>query len=284
MTRRIAALALALGSAGCMTADQGRRLDARIQRLEAESDISAKQLDAQRATLRERIGVVDSKIVEVQKKIDELNATAHRTGADLEVNQDKLAGDVTRLRGMLEENSHKLDELEKTIGQQKSDTDARFAALKGAGALEEYEAKKKVAELKRPTDKAAFLALAQEQEAKGEKGVARELYDEFVKKWPSDPRAADAHFRLGEMWFAEKKYREAILAYGKVAQDFPRSDKAPDAMLRTAESMSALDLKDDARTLFEELRNRYPGTTAAQKAKARLAELETSKKKPARKP
>jgi tol-pal system protein YbgF len=241
-------------------------MEARIQRLEGEADLSSKQLDEQRAAVRERIAAVD-------KKIDELNNAARRSGADLAVNQDRLLEDTKRLRGELEETAHRLDLLEKSLAQQKADTDARFAALKGAGALAEYEAKQKAGQLKRPSDKGEFFALAQQQESSGERAVARELYEEFVKRWPGDPRAADAHFRLGELWYGDKRYREAILEYGKVAQDFPRSDKAPDALLRTGESMLALNLRADAKELFEEVQRRYPGTTAARRAKARAAEI-----------
>jgi tol-pal system protein YbgF len=268
---------LLLGASACwVPLGRGKQMEARIQHLEAESDVAAKQLDELRAAVRERIAAVDAKIAE-------LNASAHRSGADLAVNQDRLQGEVVRLRGLLEEEGHRLQLLEQALAQQKNDTDARFAALKGAGALEEYEAKKKAEQLKRPADKGEFFALAQAQESKGERAVARELYEEFVKKWPSDPRAADAHFRLGELWFGDRRYREAILEYGKVAQDFPRSDKAPDSLFRTGESMLALDLKDDARGLFEEVRKRYPRSTAARRAKARLAELSSPRKKSSKK-
>jgi tol-pal system protein YbgF len=272
-------LALALLPACWVPAEKGRQLEARVQRLEGESKLSAKQLDEQRAAVRERIATVDVKIAEVQKKIDELNATAHRTGADLAVSQDQLKEEFTRLRGTLEEQAHRLDAVDASLAQQKSEMDGRFAALRGAGALDEWEAKRKLEGLKRPTEKGEFLSLAQDQESKGEKAVARELYEEFVKRWPSDPRAADAHFRLGELWFGDKRYREAVLEYGKVAQDFPRSDKAPDALLRTGESMLALDLKDDARKLFEDVVARYPKTGAAQRAKARLGELSPQKRR-----
>jgi tol-pal system protein YbgF len=257
--RRLAGLALLVSVAGCVTASKGREMEARIERLEGESELSAKQLEEQRAALRERIAAVD-------KKIEELNAAAHRTGADLAVNQDRLQEEVVRLRGILEEQAHRLDTLQR-------DTDARFAALKGAGALAEWEAKQKAAALQRPSAPGPFMALAQDQEAKGERGVARGLYEEFVKKWPTDPRAADAHFRLGELWFGDRRYREAILEYGKVAQDFPRSDKAPDALLRTGESMLALEDRGAAAKLFAEVVKRYPHTTAAKRARARLSEI-----------
>ncbi len=277
---RRALVLVALGSSACwVPVERGKQMEERIQRLEDGSDAVARQFDEQRALIRQRISVVDQKIVEVQKKLDELNATAHRTGADLAVNQDRMQDSLNRLKGQLEEEQHKLADLDQTVGQLKSDTDARFAALKGAGALEAYEARRKAEQLKRPADKTSFFALAQKQESVGETSVARELYQEFVKKWPTDPRAADAWFRIGEIDYGEKLYRDAVLAYGKVAQDFPRSDKAPDALFRTAESMVALDLKDDARGIYEDVVRRYPKTEAAHKAKGRIAQLYPAAKK-----
>jgi tol-pal system protein YbgF len=279
MTNRIALPLLLLASACWVPVEKGRQMDDRIQRLEAESAATTRQLEEQRTVIRDRIARVDQKIVEVQKKLDELNTTAHRSGADVVANQDRLQESLTRIKGQLEEEQHALQQVDQRVTQLQSDTDARFAALKGAGALEDYEGRKRAEALKRPADKAEFFALAQQQEQAGEKAVARQLYDEYVKKWPTDPRSADALFRMGEISYGEKRYREAVLSYGKVAQDFPRSDKAPDALLRTGEAMAALDLKDDAKAIFQDVVKRYPKTTAAKKASARLAELSKSTKK-----
>ncbi len=274
MMRRTAALLLLAVSACWVPTEKGRQMDDRIQRLEAESSANARQIEEQRTAVRDRIARVD-------KKLDELNASAHRTGADVVANQDRQQEEITRLKGQLEEQRHEYQLLEQRLAALQGDTEARFAAMKGAGALEDYEGRKRAESLKRPSDKGEFFALAQAQEAAGEKAVARQLYDEYVKKWPTDPRAADAWFRMGEISFGEKRYREAVLAYGKVAQDFPRSDKAPDALLRTGESMLALDLKDDARAILQDVVNRYPKTTAAKKASARLAEMSKNSKKKA---
>lgn len=274
MMRRTAALLLLAVSACWVPTEKGRQMDDRIQRLEAESSANARQIEEQRTAVRDRIARVD-------KKLDELNASAHRTGADVVANQDRQQEEITRLKGQLEEQRHEYQLLEQRLAALQGDTDARFAAMKGAGALEDYEGRKRAEALRRPSDKGEFFALAQAQEAAGEKAVARQLYDEYVKKWPTDPRAADAWFRMGEISFGEKRYREAVLAYGKVAQDFPRSDKAPDALFRTGESMLALDLKDDGRAILQDVVNRYPKTTAAKKAAARLAEMSKNSKKKA---
>src|SRR5512137_1031453 len=280
MKNRIAVSLLLVTSACWVPVDKGRQMDARIQRLEAESATTAQQIEEQRTVVRDRIARVDQKIAEVQKKLDELNNTAHRSGADVVANQDRMQESLTRLVGQLEEQQHQLQQSELRLSQLQADTEARFAALKGAGALEDYEGRKRAEGLKRPTEKSEYFALAMAQEQAGERAVARQLYDEYVKKWPADPRAADAWFRMGELSFGEKRYREAVLSYGKVAQDFPRSDKAPDALFRTGEAMLSLDLRDDAKAIFQDVVKRYPKTTAAKKASSRLADL---KKAPARK-
>jgi tol-pal system protein YbgF len=264
---------LLLAATGCwVPTEKGRQMDARIQKLETENTANTKLMEEQRNAARD-------KIAEVQRKLDELNSTARRSGADVVANQDRMQETITRLTGQLEEQQHQLQQSEQRFAQFQADTEARFAALKGAGALEDYEGRKRAATLKRPTEKGEFFALAQQQEQAGERAVARQLYEEYVKKWPTDPRAADAWFRMGEISYGEKRYREAVLSYGKVAQDFPRSDKAPDALLRTGEAMAALDLKDDAKAIFQDVVKRYPKTAAAKKASARLAELSKSTKK-----
>jgi tol-pal system protein YbgF len=253
-------------------------MDERIGHLEEENQLSGKRMEEQRAALRDRIAEADKKTAEVQRKLDELNTAARRTGADLGVEVDKLREEVARLRGATEEDQHRIQALAQLLEKLREDVDGRFAALRGAGALEDYEARRKADKLTRPADKAAFFQLAQDQERAGEKGVARILYDEFVKKWPTDPRAADAWFRVGELQYGAGRHREAILAYGKVAEGFPRSDKVPDAMVRTGESMLALGLPEDAKGIFEEVVKRFPKATATRKAKERLAELSPKKK------
>jgi tol-pal system protein YbgF len=281
MKHRIAVPLLLVASACWVPVEKGRQMDARIQRVEADNAVMAKQIEDQRAVVRDRIAQVDQKIAEVQKKLDELNTTAHRSGADVVANQDRIQETLTRAVGQLEEQQHQLQQTDQRLGQLQGETEARFAAMKGAGALEDYEGRKRAETLKRPTEKGEFFALALQQEQAGERAVARQLYDEYVKKWPTDPRAADAWFRMGEISYGEKRYREAVLAYAKVAQDFPRSDKAPDALFRTGEAMLALDLKDDARAIFQDVVKRYPKTTAAKKANARLTEMSKNSKKKA---
>ncbi len=257
LRRALALLSLPLLGAlsGCATSSRADRIEARLQALEDESDAQQKSLDEQRAAIKSGIERLD-------QKLGELNATARRTGADLAVRQDRL-----------EEEQQRVAQLESSLQKVKADNDTAMAALKTSGAYEAYQTRKRIEELPRPSDPGAFLALAQQQQANGDRAVARQLYDEFLKKWPKDPRAAEASFQVGELQSADKRYREAVLSYGKVVQEFPKAERAPDALYRMAETLQQLELKDDARAALLDLVQKYPGSPAARKAKAKLAEL-----------
>jgi TolA-binding protein len=248
-------------------------MEARIQRLEVQNVEQQRGLEEQRQLVRDRVEKLDQKLREAQVKLDELNQASRRSGADLGVTLSRLQDDFARAKGDAEVSQHRLGELDRAIAALRSDTDARFAALRGQGAMDAYEARQKIGALPKPDDRAAVFALAQQQEEKGEKGIAREIYDEYVRKWPADPRSAEAGFRAGEILFGLKRYRDALLSYGRVAEDFPRSDRAPAAMLGAAESMLRLEMKDDAVSVLRQVVERYPKTDAAARAKVRLAEV-----------
>jgi TolA-binding protein len=271
---RLAAAALAAAATGCFVpVEKGREMEARIQRLEVQNIEQQRSLEAERQAVRERVASVDQKLKEVQAKIDELNQAAKRSGADLGVTLTRLQDEFARVKGDLEVAQHRLGEIDKSVGVLRTDTDARFSALKGQGAMDAYEARQKIAALPKPDDKAAVFALAQQQDEKGEKGIAREIYEEYQRKWPSDPKSAEAGYRAADLLFGMKRYRDALLSYGRVAEDFPRSDRAPGAMLGAAEAMVKLEMKDDAVSILHQLIEKYPKSDAAAKAKARLAEL-----------
>lgn len=269
----VAALAAA-GLAACwVPIERGRLMEARIQKLEVMGVDQQQTLDEQKQLVRERVAKADQKIQEVQTKIDELNQAARRSGADLGVQLGRLQDEFARVKGDLEVAQHRLAEVEKGLAALDQKTDGRFAALKGAGALDEFEARQRISSLPKGDEKGALLALAQKAEKDGDAGVAREMYEEYARKWPSDPRSADARFRSAQLSFGQKRWREALLSYGKVAEDFPRSQLAPDAMLGAADSMLKLDMAEDAKAVLQQLVSKYPKSKAASAAKQRLAEL-----------
>jgi tol-pal system protein YbgF len=221
---------------------------------------------------------IDEKIAQVSQALDSLDTASRRSGADIGIQLQKTVEDLAQLRGQVETYVYKIGELEAALARTNEDTDKRLLELKGEAALREAEARKKAEELKRPTDKKEFLALAQGKAKGGDAALARQLYNEFIKKWPKDPLVADAHFGLGEGYLAEDKCREALFEYGKLLQEYPKSESTPNAYLRSSECFKKLKMQEESRLALEELVKGYPKSDAAKTAKSRLAELDKAKK------
>jgi tol-pal system protein YbgF len=277
--RRLALIALPLAISGCFyPADRGRALETRLEKLDATQVQLQAELKQTREKLDATLPRIDEKIAEVSKALRSLDTASRRTGADIGIQLQQTVEDLSQLRGQVETYLHKIGELEAALSKTNEETEKRLLALKGEEALKEAEARKKAEELKRPTDKKEFLALAREKAAGGDVALARQLYSEFLKKWPKDALAAEAHFGLGETYFAEDKCREALFEYGKLLQEYPKADSTPNAYLRSSECFRKLKMQEESRLALEELVKGYPKSDEAKTARARLAELDKAKK------
>lgn len=266
----------ALLFAGCFyPADRGRALEARLDRLAADNQ----KLEEELRSERERLSATLAKL---EAALESLDKAARRSDADIGVQMQKTVEDVAALRGQVETYQHRVGELEGLLKKASEDLEKRALADKGADAQKEAEAKKKAEELKRPEEPAPFLRLADDKAKAGDLPLARQLYNEFLKKWPKDAQAGDAHFGLGETYFTDDRCREALYEYGKVIQDFTQSRAAPQAYLRSADCFKKLKMVAESKLALEELLKQHPRTDEAKTAKQRLAEL-AKESRPAKK-
>lgn len=280
---RILGPALLLSASACwVPLERGAIMDSRLDKLEAASDAQSRRIDDLQRSIEQQEQAVKDRVAAVDKKIAELNQAARRSGADLGVSVTRIQDDLAKARGDLEVEQHKLGDLEQKLADLQQSTESRFAALRGRGALDEAEAKQLIEALPKQDDRAAFLALAQQQEQKNNRGVARAIYDEYLRRFPGDPQAPIAAIRSGDLAADQQRWKESFVAYGWVYKNAPRSDVAPDAMLGMATAMLQLDeLKADAPAMLKEIVDKYPKSAAAAKAKAELAEIRKTTRKPA---
>jgi tol-pal system protein YbgF len=103
----------------------------------------------------------------------------------------------------------------------------------------------------------------------GDYGTAEEGFRNHISRFPSDPKAADAHFWLGEALLGQKKYRDAAETFLSANKEYPSSKKAPDMLLKLGVSLVGLDQKDVACATFSEIGKRYPGISGALKERVK---------------
>lgn len=107
----------------------------------------------------------------------------------------------------------------------------------------------------------------------GSLNTARRAFQQFLREYPTDALAPNAHFYLAEILVQEERLDEAISAFMRVPELFPTADMVPDAYLRLGEVYIQQDKLDDARYYLRLVVNSYADTDAARQAQERLDEI-----------
>jgi len=257
MQPRRAALSLGcLGLAACFySSEAGKNLETRVDKL--DKDLRAEQ-KAQAEKLDQQLPRIDQKIAEVTKALDSLDQASRRSGADTSVQLQKVIEDLAQLRGQVEAYTHSLDSLQE-----------RAAAQADTG-------KKPADDLPRPTDKKEFFALAQSKAKSGDVQAARTLYLDFVRRWPKDDLAGDAHFALAESYYAQDSCPDALPEYGQVIKNFGKNRSVPLAYVRSGDCFARLKNTEAARLAYEQVMRDYPKSPEAKMAQKGLSGLKKS--------
>lgn len=277
MKIRYAAVALVMLS-GCFPLSRGKDLEERVNKLDATQQDQTRALAEQRDALKAQASDLQTKVADMQARLDKLDKASRTSDADVGVQISTVRDDLAQLRGQVEEYQHRIDVLDQGLKDLSTTTDAKLASIKGPDALKQYQAQQEASKLQRPADKVEFLKLADSKASGGDPLLAQQLYQEWLKKWPKDPLAAQAHYNLGRIYQQQSHHREAISEFGEVASNFKKSAQAPAALLASSESFAALGMNDLAKKALEAVVAEYPKSAEAKVAHEKLKKPAPKKK------
>lgn len=106
----------------------------------------------------------------------------------------------------------------------------------------------------------------------GRIGEAKEAFKGFLKAYPEGEYSDNAQYWLGESYFAEKDYENAILTFEDLIKKYPKSDKVPGAILKQGYAFYELGDNSTGKLLMERVIERFPKSEEAPLAKKRLKE------------
>jgi tol-pal system protein YbgF len=95
--------------------------------------------------------------------------------------------------------------------------------------------------------------------------LAEDTFQAFLKKYPTDRRAAEAEFWLGESLFQRQRYDAAAQAFLDLSTKHSGHAKAPEALLRLAQSLAAMKQKEMSCATLAEVGRKYPKASATVK-------------------
>jgi tol-pal system protein YbgF len=228
-------------------------------------------------------GVKTETRTEVQRQLEDVKTeitAVRKLGADIQASLDVAKVDSQVLSGKMDDLALQSRKPSDDLALMKEDTQQRLSALdsriakleKGFEEIRGQAAEAK-AKAETPATPEALYQKALETYRAGDMTKARELFTAFLEKNPNHDLAANAHYWLGESFYGEKRFEQAVLAFHDVIKKFPGKEKVPAAMLKQGMAFREMGDVKSARFVFNRLIDEHPKTEEAAKAREKLKEL-----------
>lgn len=270
-----------LTDTGCwVRKETGEQMQAEISALQAELAVLKKFNEEQKLELAKRIQEADERIAELVNIIDDYHRAMGRNAADIGVAIDQLRERISALVGRIEVLEYALGKLQKAASAPPS-SPATQAEAPVTPAPEPPKKIDPLAGIQRPEKKEDFYKLAHSLLENGQPTAARMLFEEFLQRWPKDQLAANSQYWIAESHYVEKDFRRAALAFQQVRTNFPKSDKAGDALVKMGFCFFSMQRYQEAIPFLEQYLQDFPRGSQVAAAKEKLRQAQKlAKKKP----
>jgi len=232
---------LPVGLSACVTTEEGQRMQQQISQLQQGSQQSRQELSEKLQRQSE----------ELNRLLDEARRLTSSL-ADSSQKSDKLSTEFIQLQGRIEEMQKSLDALQKQFTDYRAHSDTQLEQVSN-----------NIATIKNPPLPDNPDALFNEADRKlvtREFNEARRRYDAFLNRYPQDPRCAKAQLNIGEAYFQENKYANALIALRKVIDNFPKNEEVEIALYKSGQAFFSIKKCTEAKTFYQELLRLYPRT------------------------
>jgi tol-pal system protein YbgF len=258
--RSVIVLAFATLGTGCwVTKGEGDEMTKRIGNLEQSLEGRVKQLD---------------------ESIEKATRVLARSSADIGAQVDQMTQDLAALNGQLAALTRSVDQLRADMAAKKTevaDLLARVDAIERTFGIGKGAAT--TGGMAKP-DKGAMFDNAFRKLQGGQAAEARQMFRAYIQTFPGDDRSDNAQYFIGESFYKEKSYKEAIAEYQRLIDSYPQSDVVDLAFMSAGTAALDAKLCVDAGAYFGELVKRYPSSPFARTARQKLEVIKKKSKDP----
>jgi tol-pal system protein YbgF len=227
---------------------------------------------------------------------------------DMVLQIQALQDEVRLLRGMIEEQQHLIDTLQRRQRDQYLDLDQRIGELASSRppslsanptmpATSSTPPPEDLPELREDVNRPSVVTGLPAPDAgarpvtaspQAEKAMydaafqslkelryadAAEGFQAFLGQYPDSEYADNAQYWLGESYYVTRNYEIALEAFQGLLDRFPQSTKAADALLKIGYTHYELKQWDQARAALTQAQEQYPNSSVARLAENRLRSM-----------
>lgn len=214
---------------------------------------------------------------EVQKLRSELNQVRTDKG-DVDNVAEELKMEVAKTNNLVEERAfqqkQQIEELKREMGNYVSRIailEAKLQEMENAERNQEREREqKRVVEKARPPTYEQAKKLYDD----GRYEEAIDIFKGVLRARSGKPdEAKKSQFFLGESFYASREYASAALEFSEFKKQYPKDTLVPLAIYRQANAFRTVGKPKEAKLFYQELIERFPKNSFAQKAKAEMKRL-----------
>ena len=257
---------------GCATTEELQRvqgrLDSETKSLKEENAAIRNDFEKSMATLRKTLADTGADITDIKEDMQNLKGDREVIGKDVSTLKAQLPRDNEEYKGIRKN----LDDISSRLSYIEALLEIKKKEAQSAGGGKENQVDSTNA-LTGKTDKDSLYALAYETFKEGKYDKARTEFKNFLTQYPNTEYSDHAQFWIGECYYFEKKYEEAILEYDKVVKNYPKGRKVSSALLKQGFAFLMLGDKTSARAILQQVIKDYPNTSQERTARAKLNEL-----------
>jgi tol-pal system protein YbgF len=108
---------------------------------------------------------------------------------------------------------------------------------------------------------------------KGNFELAIDGFKMYREQFPESPLVDNSLYWIGECYFSQEKYAEAIEQFNELLLNYPRGDRIPAAYLKKGISLMELRKKEESLIVFKLLISKYPLEEETKIAQQKIREL-----------
>ena len=264
---------------GCALQSDVRILESRLIALERRNS----DLQQVLSETRKSKDALERQLGQYGSLIEEKDLSLRDQSAGLQVTADQLRREIQTINGRMEETVFRFDQrisaLERAMraAAASGPADGPVAGMGGVvgspGPVRPPSGS--VAEPPPPSGASSDALYARGKQAFDARDypTAARNFEALLQRFPDAPLAGNAQFWLGEIFYQNREFEQAILAYQQVIETYADGNKVAASLLKQGFAFSSLGDNDNARLILRELIDRFPHGSEARIAQQKLDNL-----------
>ncbi len=225
--------------------------------------------DVQRqAALLQQQGSSKQEVAQLEATIQRQTEALLKAEADMRLDINSLSSQIAQLQDKLEDTNYRLAQVSQQIAATNQDLKASRTSPALPGAPGETPAAATTV-----ADPETLYQTSYSDYLRGNYDLAMLGFKQYLEAFPETDLADNAIYWIGECFYRQQKYVDAIAEYDRVLKQYPRSDKTASALLKKGFALLEQGQRKDGVAQLQNVAKSFPASDEANLAKQRLQSL-----------